>query len=57
MDLISLKDISNQFKINNQRKLLLIHLFMFKNRLNSEIKKIIGYNALYCNNFMKIYIR
>ena len=55
MDLIYLKDISNQFKINNQRKLLLIHLFMFKNRLNSEIKKIIGYNALYCNNFMKIY--
>ena len=55
MDLISLKDISNQFKINNQRKLLLIHLFMFKNRLNSEIKKIIGYNVLYCNNFMKIY--
>ena len=49
MDLISLKDISNQFKINNQRKLLLIHLFMFKNRLNSEIKKIIGYNVLYCN--------
>ena len=55
MDLISLKDISNQFKINNQRKLLLIHLFMFKNRLNSEIKKIIGHNVLYCYFHENIY--